>query len=351
MKDSKQIKKHCLNSISFIALISIKFISESVSIVMNVLLLVMTSWNYLKKANKILNIISLSFIAFIIFLNIILACSLKNIKQQIFQKYSPIKVFLIFLIIFYILIIIFNIYDAVYLSIRLHIADYPEYGGRKRDQIYIDTHPNEFGNVPLKEFIIVAICPSVICVLNLLCIIISILIRNKLLLTYNKEKERLGKREDKEKSKNKNHKNKNKKRNSVTNYKSIIKSNDELINTNNNTAENYINMNSNKNINNEVLKIKINNSDDGNGYENKLPRKYFSNIKFETNESINNDKKDIKEYIDELPRQFFFGEREVNIKKEKKESQSKEQKFEEPKKIIFNSMQGTKSTIDYKNKK
>ena len=339
MKDSKQIKKHCLNSISFIALISIKFISESVSIVMNVLLLVMTSWNYLKKANKILNIISLSFIAFIIFLNIILACSLKNIKQQIFQKYSPIKVFLIFLIIFYILIIIFNIYDAVYLSIRLHIADYPEYGGRKRDQIYIDTHPNEFGNVPLKEFIIVAICPSVICVLNLLCIIISILIRNKLLLTYNKEKER----------KNKNHK--NKKRNSVTNYKSIIKSNDELINTNNNTAENYINMNSNKNINNEVLKIKINNSDDGNGYENKLPRKYFSNIKFETNESINNDKKDIKEYIDELPRQFFFGEREVNTKKEKEKSENREHKFKEPKKIIFNSMQGTKSTIDYKNKK
>ena len=351
MKDSKQIKKHCLNSISFTALISINFISESVSFIMNLLLLIMTSWNYLKKEIKILNIISLSFISFIIFLSIILACSLKNIKQQIFQKYNSKKVFLIFLIIFYTLIIIFNIYNAIYLSIRLHIADYPEYGGRKRDQIYIDTHPKEFGNVPLKVFIIVAVCPSVICVLNLLCIIISILIKNKLFLTYNKEKERLGKREDKEKSKNNKNKNKNKKRNSVTNYKSIIKSNDELINTNNNTAENYINMNSNKNANNEVLKIKINNSDDGDGYEKKLPRKYFSNIKFETNESINNDKKDIKEYIDELPRQFFFGEREVNTKKEKEKSENREHKFKEPKKIIFNSMQGTKSTIDYKNKK
>ena len=126
MKDSKQIKKHCLNSISFTALISINFISESVSFIMNLLLLIMTSWNYLKKEIKILNIISLSFISFIIFLSIILACSLKNIKQQIFQKYNSKKVFLIFLIIFYTLIIIFNIYNAIYLSICLNIADYTE---------------------------------------------------------------------------------------------------------------------------------------------------------------------------------------------------------------------------------
>ena len=351
MKDLKIHKNHCLNSISFPILISIVFISESVSFIMSLLILIMTSWNYLKKAIKTLNIICLSFIAFIIILNIFLFCSLKNIKQQIFQKYTSIKVFLGFLIIFYLLIIAFNIYDATYLSLRLHIADYPEYGGRKRDQKYIDDHPEKFGNVPLKEFIFVSVCPSVICVLNLCCIIICILIRNKLILTYNKEKERIGKNCDKEKSKNKSHK--KKKRNSKNNINLPIQSNDELINTNN-TAQNDNNNNINNNGKNEIIKIKVNNSDDGDGYVIKLPKKYFGKVKFDTTESINNDKKDIKDvkdYIDKIPKSFFFGERKVKSKEDKEEFESKEYEFETQKKMPFNSMQDTKSSIGYKNNK
>ena len=43
----------------------------------------------------------------------------------------------IFLIIIYLIIIIFNIYNSIYLSNKLKIADDPENGGK--DQNYVDT--------------------------------------------------------------------------------------------------------------------------------------------------------------------------------------------------------------------
>ena len=88
---------------------------------------------------------------------------------------------IVLLFLLYIIIIIYNIYNSIYLSIRLHIADCPEYGGRKRDQKYIDKHPNEFGFVPLKQFIIVGICPSIISLLNTFCIIFSFVFRQKII--------------------------------------------------------------------------------------------------------------------------------------------------------------------------
>ena len=91
----------------------------------------------------------------------------------------------VLLFLLYIIIIIFNIYNSIYLSIRLHIADCPEYGGRKRDQKYIDKHPNEFGFVPLKQFIIVGLCPSIISLLNTFCIIFSIVFRQKIIKIHN----------------------------------------------------------------------------------------------------------------------------------------------------------------------
>ena len=91
----------------------------------------------------------------------------------------------VLLFLLYIIIIIFNIYNSIYLSIRLHIADCPEYGGRKRDQKYIDKHPNEFGFVPLKQFIIVGLCPSIISLLNTFCIIFSIVCRQKIIKIHN----------------------------------------------------------------------------------------------------------------------------------------------------------------------
>ena len=90
------------------------------------------------------------------------------------------------LILIYIILIVFNLYNSIYLSIKLHIADYPEYGGRKRDQNYKDEHPDEFEDVPLKEFIIVGFCPSIISVLNLIIFILCVLFRKKMILTYDK---------------------------------------------------------------------------------------------------------------------------------------------------------------------
>ena len=243
MGDSKSNKKYCLNSISFKTFGIIIFLSELISVIMNIILLVITSWNYLKKTIKTLNIIFLLIIALTTFINIILFCSIKKIKKEVIRKYQSKVVAIIFLILFYLSIIIFNIYNAIYLSLHLHIADYPEYGGRERDQAYIDAHPTEFGNVSLKEFIIVATCPSVICFLNLLSIIISILLRSKIKLIYNKEIKRFSIVNTNRNIHSQNHKHKKhkKRRNSVNNIESTDAFNKCLNTKNNNTNNNEIN--------------------------------------------------------------------------------------------------------------
>ena len=68
-------------------------------------------------------------------------------------------------------------YKIRYLSNKLKIADDPENGGK--DQNYVDTHPNEFGDVPLKQFIIAGFGPSLISVLNVICIILCAIFRKK----------------------------------------------------------------------------------------------------------------------------------------------------------------------------
>ena len=331
MRDLKINKKYCLNSISFSTFGIIIFISELISIIMNIVLLIITSWNFLRQTIKTLNIIFLVVIVLTTIINIILFCSIGNIKKEIFQKYKSKIISIYFLILFYLSIIIFNIYNAIYLSLYLHIADYPEYGGRKRDQEYIDSHPNEFGNVSLKEFIIVAVCPSIICILNLLSIIISILIRNKIKLIYNKEFGRYSIFNNNRINHaiNKNHKKHKKRRNSVNH----IKTSEEFINNINNSApiENKF-----KGDNNEIIKIKVNNFEEEDDKEIKLPKICDTEEK-----NIN-----IKEYNDEMPEKFFFGGREIKVSNE---NIVKVDNLNMPKKIIMNSLEGTKSTIDYKN--
>ena len=365
--------KHCLNSISFSIFGVIIFISETISLIMNILLLIKTSWNFLKKTIKILNIICISVISLTTLINIILFCKFKNIKKDIFQKYTSKIVSIIFLIIIYLIIIIFCIYNAIYLSLHLHIADYPEYGGRERDQNYIDSHPNEFGNVSDKEFIIVAVCPSIICVFNLLCVIISFLMRNKIILIYNKTREKYNNNNiNKERNKNRNnsHKHKHgdkrgdhkmKKRFSTPTNNFIIKTSNEFIN-NNNTNNNNTNNNNNsvlidkkikiKNKNDDIINIQKNNSEEDE-YEIKLPQKgtfRFDSLNMLESNDNNNEFIDIKDYNEELPEKIYFGEREINTIEECK---NKENGLNLPIKRIINSKQGTKSTFNYisKNKK
>ena len=353
MLETQKNEKHCLNSISFYSLGVVIFISEFISSLLNILCLSFASWKFLKSIIKTLNIVCLCFIGLTIIINIIMFCSIKNIKQNLVNKYKNKLVTPVFLFIFYLIIIIFNIYNAIYLSINLHIADYPEYGGRKRDQEYINSHPDEFGNVPLHEFIIVAVCPSLISVFNLLCIIITCLYKNKIIIMYNiaykerygkypyEEDEIIHKRQKIIKKEKKDQKDKNKKR-----RKSIEKmgSTEEIVNSNETDPECHNVKNKN---NNELIKIKINNSEDGEGYEKKLPENYyFGNIKFDSTgqkQEVN----DVKGYNKKLPESFYFGERKVQTPKEEKEI---EFNFNNNKNSLYNSKQGTKLVIEGENK-
>ena len=178
----------CLNSISFTIIGIFIIIFELFSLIMSILCIAITNWNFVQNFIKILNIFSLVIISLIIIINSCIFIKIKHENNNIIINFRTRMTISFFLLIFYVLLIIFNVYNAIYLSIKLHIADYPEYGGRKRDQNYIDKHPDEFGNVPLKQFVIVAFCPSIISVLNLVCLILSILFRKKMITAYNKIK-------------------------------------------------------------------------------------------------------------------------------------------------------------------
>ena len=210
------------------------------------------------------------------------------------------------LIIIYIIIIIFNIYNSIYLSIRLHVADYPEYGGRKRDQNYIDTHPNEFGDVPLKQFIIVGFCPSIISVLNLICIILCVIFRKKMILTYDKmiseDENKLHEINEmilhRNKSKhNKRTKNRNKNNRIKRRYSSEIRNantNDKIIKNNNTDPNIEINSKEFNNDNNNFIDIKINKTNDDDIYTKNIPNKYPLNNRLETKETLNEEQKEDK---------------------------------------------------------
>ena len=198
------------------------------------------------------------------------------------------------LILFYIILIVFNIYNSIYLSIRLHIADYPEYGGRKRDQNYIDEHPDEFGDVPLKEFIIVGFCPSIISVLNLMIFILCVLFRKKMILTYDKMRSEEGRRVHEIIPPRNKHKHINRNRNKRKFSNENINTNELIIKNNNNTDPNMRRNGQGTNEDNNLIKIKINNSDDGEEYVKKPTNKLILDNKLDTKENLVNENKGFK---------------------------------------------------------
>lgn len=317
-QNQNDIKHHkCLSSISFLIIGSFIIIFESLSLIMSILCLVLTSWNFLKKFIKILNIISLVIISLVIIINIFLFIKIKQERFDIIKKFQSRMILSFLLLLLYIMIIIFNIYNSIYLSIRLHIADYPEYGGRKRDQNYIDTHPNEFGDVSLKQFVIVGFCPSIISILNIICFILNILFRQKMIDTYDKMRNEEDKKEKElvcHKHKNKNvNRNKNKRKYN----KDIINTNDIII-KNNNTDPNMERNRNGENEDKNLIKVKINNSDDGEEY---IPKNRNNKL------ILFNDKLDTKETSNYRNKGF---------------------KNQTPKINIINSMLGTKSSINDK---
>ena len=134
---------------------------------------------------------------------------------------------------------------------------------------------------------------------------------------------------------------KNKKR-----RKSIEKigSTEEIVNNNETDPEHHKVKTKN---NNEILKIKINNSEDGEGYEKKLPENfYFGNIKFDST-GQKQEMNDNNGYNKKLPESFYFGERKVQTPKEEKEI---EFNFNNNKNSLYNSRQGTNLVIELEKK-
>ena len=331
--------KNCLNSISFIVIGVFIITFESISLIMSILCIVMTSWNFLKHFIKILNIFSLIIISLLILINILIFVNIKNIKIDIVKNYEKRMCLSILLILIYIIIIIFNIYNSIYLSIKLHIADYPEYGGRKRDQNYIDTHPDEFGDVPLKQFIIVGFCPSIISVLNLMCIILSIFFRQKMVLTYDKIIledgniiHRINSHKSRSRHTSRNRSNRSSRNRSIRSnrssrrYSSEIRNentNDKIIKNNNNDTNTERNNKDFNDDNNNFIDIKINNENvDEKNIKNNL-NKLSMNNRLDTKETLNEEQKEEK--INEQK------EDKINEQKEEKTNEQKVEKANEKK--------------------
>ena len=321
MDENQNINKNkkCLTSISFSVIGSFIIIFESISLIMSILCLAVTSWNFLRKFIKILNVMYLIIITLAIIMNILLFINIKNIRFDIVKKFQNRMIISFLLLFIYLILIIFSIFNSIYLSIRLHIADYPEYGGRKRDQNYIDTHPDEFGDVPLKQFVIVGFCPAIISILNLICFMLCILFRQKMINTYDKMRYEDDKKENEitaHKHKNKHSKRKTSKRKYSN---EIINTNDVII-KNNNTDPNIERNGKGVNKDKNLIQLKINNTDDGEEYKpkNRNSKLIIDDHIVETRETLNEG--------------------------------NKLSKYKNSKINIINSMQGTKSSMNDKEK-
>lgn len=146
---------------------------DSICIVMNIIYLAITNWKYAKIALLVLTILSLFFICVVLGFDITILVLKRHLYKNN-KKYLLTKVFSLIILIINPVMFILNILLAVFISIQLHIADYPEYGGRERDEEYIKSHPDEFGSVSNGEFVIAALCPTLCAIGQFICMFFSI---------------------------------------------------------------------------------------------------------------------------------------------------------------------------------
>ena len=148
-------------------------ILDSIGIIMNVLMVVFTHWKYVKFIFFILTFVSLFFLCVVLGFDITVL-ALKRHLYKNNKKYVVSKAFSLCILVINPLTSLLNIFLAIFISIQLHIADFPEYGGRERDQEYIDSHPDEFGSVSSGEFIVAAMCPAMAAITQFACMFFSI---------------------------------------------------------------------------------------------------------------------------------------------------------------------------------
>ena len=186
-KDKGNDKKQnsFVENISFFLFGVVIFIIEILLITIAILYIILTPWKFVKQVFQIISIISLCLIVLQLIITIPAFYKTKNIElTKNLSLFSQILCLINFLFVLHILIIALNIFMAVYISKKLNIADYPEYGGRTRDEEYIKKHPNEFGDVSSKEFLIAALLPSLISFLNFFSFILCICFRIKVSNLY-----------------------------------------------------------------------------------------------------------------------------------------------------------------------
>ena len=144
-------------SITFILIFII--ILTSIGILMHVIYIPVITWKYISTSLFALSLVSLIFLCIILGFDITVLILRRHLYKNNF-KYIVSKIFSLIILILNPVLVILDLVITILVSVQLHIADYPEYGGRERDDEYILAHPDKFGSVTGGEFLIAGFCLS-----------------------------------------------------------------------------------------------------------------------------------------------------------------------------------------------
>ena len=158
-------------SITFILIFII--ILTSIGLIMHLIYLLAVTWNYVSKSLFALSLLSFIFLCIILGFDIVILVFKRHLYKNNF-KYIISKIFSLIILILNPILVILDIVLTIIVSIQLHIADYPEYGGRDRDEEYIISHPDKFGSVSGEEFLLSGMCLSICAITQLICLFFSI---------------------------------------------------------------------------------------------------------------------------------------------------------------------------------
>ena len=158
-------------SISFILIFII--ILTSIGILMHIIYIPVITWKYISSSLFALSIISLIFLCVILGFDITVLVLKRHLYKNNF-KYIIAKFFSMIILIINPILVILDLVITIFVSVQLHIADYPEFGGRDRDEEYILAHPDKFGSVSGAEFLLSGMCLSISAFTQLICMFFSI---------------------------------------------------------------------------------------------------------------------------------------------------------------------------------
>ena len=174
-KNSNKNTLSCFLSQSFKYLLIFIIVIDSIGIICNALYLIIIHWDFVHKSIFALSVFSVCLTIIILGFAIVILVFTKSLyKSNI--KYLISKIFSLVMLILSPIIFVLNIILAAYITIDLHISDYPEYGGRERDEKYIEDHPEKFGDVSGGEYVIAIICPCIVTISQIVCMFFNIML-------------------------------------------------------------------------------------------------------------------------------------------------------------------------------